>query len=52
MTPLLQLGRHKILILMALSALSTIFGAAVALWQTHGSDIFVAMIQTGLSWCF
>lgn len=52
MNPSLQLNRHKILILVTLSALSILLGAVVALWQTYGSDIFVAMLQTGLSWCF
>jgi len=27
-------------------------GASFAAWSRHGSDVFVAMIQTGLSWCF
>jgi hypothetical protein len=27
-------------------------GAAFAAWEAKGPDMFVAMIQSGLSWCF
>jgi hypothetical protein len=27
-------------------------GAAFAAWTANASDIFVTMIQSGLSWCF
>ena len=31
---------------------SLISGAAFAGWTAHGSDIFVALAASGLSWCF
>ena len=34
----------------ALLAIGT--GAAFAGWAAHGPDIFMSMIQSGLSWCF
>jgi hypothetical protein len=27
-------------------------GAAFAGWTTHGASIFMALAETGLSWCF
>ena len=27
-------------------------GAAFAGWATHGATMFMAMAETGLSWCF
>lgn len=27
-------------------------GLALAGWMRHGADMFLAMAQTGLSWCF
>lgn len=27
-------------------------GAAFAGWATHGTAMFMAMAETGLSWCF
>lgn len=34
------------------AALTGLTGGAFAGWLNHGSEIFLAMAETGLSWCF
>jgi hypothetical protein len=36
----------------AAGVFAAVTGAAFAAWAAHGPDIFMAMIQSGLSWCF
>ncbi|MER2536267.1 MAG: hypothetical protein ABTQ31_14015 [Rhizobiaceae bacterium] len=39
-------------IALACLALTVLTGAAFAGWLNHGAGIFLAMAETGLSWCF
>ena len=34
------------------SLLAAVAGLAFAAWADNGADIFVAMVESGLSWCF
>ncbi|MFI0843428.1 hypothetical protein [Mesorhizobium sp. IMUNJ 23232] len=37
---------------LAVSLTAAVTGATFAAWAAHGPDMFMAMIQSGLSWCF
>ena len=38
--------------LLAFAAFAAVTGIAFALWLRHGTQIFLAMAASGLSWCF
>jgi hypothetical protein len=38
--------------LLAFAAFAAVSGVAFALWMQHGTKIFLAMAESGLSWCF
>ena len=46
--------RPDVLLLAAfgVAAAASATGIAFAGWATHGAAMFVAMAETGLSWCF
>jgi hypothetical protein len=52
MTPLTKSLPPAIKYAAGLSLLAAIGGIAFAAWADNGSNIFVAMIQSGMSWCF
>lgn len=37
---------------MLAAALAAATGAAFALWAEHGPRMFMALVESGLSWCF
>jgi len=38
--------------LLALTAFAAVTGLAFAMWLRHGTQIFFAMAESGLTWCF
>ena len=38
--------------LIAFAAFAAVSGLAFAMWMQHGAKIFLAMAESGLSWCF
>ncbi|MGN6764803.1 MAG: hypothetical protein ACTHJY_06515 [Rhizobiaceae bacterium] len=38
--------------LVAFAACEALSGLAFAMWMQHGTKIFLAMAESGLSWCF
>jgi len=38
--------------LLAFAAFVALSGLAFAMWLRHGTQIFFAMAESGLSWCF
>jgi len=52
MTPSTGLLPTAIKYLAGLTLLAAAGGIAFAAWAENGSDIFVTMIQSGMSWCF
>jgi hypothetical protein len=38
--------------LLAFAAFAAVSGLAFAMWMRHGTKIFFAMAESGLSWCF
>ncbi|MGN6768918.1 MAG: hypothetical protein ACTHJQ_03590 [Rhizobiaceae bacterium] len=36
----------------AFAAFAALSGLAFAMWMQHGTKIFLAMAESGLSWCF
>jgi hypothetical protein len=38
--------------LLAFAAFAAVSGFAFAMWMRHGTKIFLAMAESGLSWCF
>lgn len=45
-------GKTALLFGLTALALAGLTGLAFAGWVEHGADIFMAMAQSGLSWCF
>lgn len=45
-------ARPTLLSMTVLAALSAATGAAFAAWGEHGSAMFLALAENGLSWCF
>jgi hypothetical protein len=38
--------------LLAFAAFAAVSGLAFAMWMQHGTKIFFALAESGLSWCF
>lgn len=38
--------------LVALAAFAAVSGLTFAMWMQHGAKIFLALAESGLSWCF
>lgn len=45
-------SRHTIALALAAVALSAAAGFAFAGWMEHGAGMFMALSESGLSWCF
>jgi len=49
----MSIRRSSILVLGASAGvLAAVTGAAFAAWIEHGANMFLAMAENGLSWCF
>jgi hypothetical protein len=47
-----QSTKAKIALFFALILLAATIGSILALWINQSQDIFFALVQSGLAWCF
>ena len=52
MRPLLPSSAAPLRLLAVLLAAATATGLSFALWVDKGPAIFMALVQSGMSWCF
>jgi hypothetical protein len=50
--PTLRSGSNLLLVAAGACLAAAVTGLALAGWMRHGADMFLAMAQAGLSWCF